>query len=138
MITTAAEALEVLELVSVEFDELSVRKLLGHGQSPSDDGQYDLDLAMQFREDTNRLSYRLRAQMSNASAEVLVIVAGHFESQNQLEIAPEGIADFANTVAFEILLPYVREAIGSMLNRIGVSGILPIFHAGSVSFDLDD
>ncbi|XBH22191.1 hypothetical protein V5R04_02890 [Jonesiaceae bacterium BS-20] len=137
MITSAIEALDILTLEAVEFDEVGARKILIGGEPQSDTGALNLELDMQFRCEENTLSYRVRATTSAEVAEVVVVVAGHYRAEVELKISPEAITEFANKVAFMALFPYIREAVGAMFNRIGLTVVLPIMDANTISFSFD-
>lgn len=138
MIESATEALDTLWFDSVEFDEVSARKISLDSEEVPESGNLDLQLEMQFRHASDTLSFRLRATVVADVAEVAVVVAGHYQSEEEFEISPTAIEEFANKVAFMAMFPYVRESVSDLFNRIGLTVNLPIMRQDSYSFSFED
>ncbi|WDF34529.1 hypothetical protein PTW37_06425 [Arthrobacter agilis] len=138
-VDSIAQLVDLVELQSVEFFELSARAKAGFDDSigAEEDEPPQFRLNLQAMEGLIRV--RLRADIKARLGEVAVDAAINYTVQNDFEVRRDLALDFANRIAVMALLPYMREAIHSQTTRVFGEGLLmPVLRAGDLQFTEDD
>lgn len=132
-IESVHDAVEVLSLVNVEFEELAVQRL-DPDDTPVEEAALSINLGAQYRVAENVIGYRIRTSVTSEHLNLEVIAVVTYEASAPIKISDLAVEDFANKVAFMTTFPYIRQAVSDMSTRIGLPVTLPVMPAGQVSF----
>jgi len=131
-----------VQLGSISYFEISaLRNDLINVIDPTEDGsvtitpQYTLQTA--HRDDDRGFRVRIRSDIETSVGTIKVDVAADYVLTNlhAAEISPGLMIEFVNEVAVMVLLPYLRQSIADVSQRVfGASLTMPIYKRGEVSF----
>jgi len=137
VVASVEQAVDALELVKVEFYAIEARRNEEYVPLEDEDdhlagGETAIRTAYRRRDDglDFRVSITLEEPWGRVEADGAVIYAA---SEN-VEFEPRAIKDFGEMVAAMTIFPYLREAITSASERIGVRVVLPLIKRGVIEF----
>ena len=141
VVTSLAELVQeiTVELVGITFYKASAEI---SGDYVSDDPQIgDLEpkFALKLIAENDEIGVRLNLTLKGEIGTVEVDVAANYETPFPVEVPEEVSVEFANEVGIMVLLPYVRETVWSLTQRVfGTAMVMPVFQRGQVSFSPAD
>lgn len=129
------ESISFLELSAKRTDEEATQSLVDNEES------YDVqpDFTLQFARDIDQQKFRIRIKtVIQAQPGTVVIDAAAEYSLSNLEledITEELMLEFANRVALMSIVPYLRQGLADMTQRVfGVPLTMPLYRAGELQF----
>lgn len=129
------ESISFLELSAKRADEEATQSLVDNEES------YDVqpDFTLQFARDIDQQKFRIRIKtVIQAQPGTVVIDAAAEYSLSNLEledITEELMLEFANRVALMSIVPYLRQGLADMTQRVfGVPLTMPLYRAGELQF----
>ena len=141
MSSALEQLVQVAELQSVAFEELSARRISGN--DPSEPPRFDLRIDVEPAESVSgewrQVVYTLRVHFEAPSGEATVApMAVYRVPADQPDLlAAQNVMDYANEVAVMTLIPYARSALSELSSRVLDEHVLmPVFQRGEVAFAL--
>lgn len=128
------------QLDSIEFREISARRVAP--QEKTDPPRIDLRTEVQdptdVQDDQREFRYALRVTLHDAEGDVAVEpLATYHVPMEHAGLLDDGMAltEFANEVAVMALIPYVRQALADVTQRVFSGSILmPTYQRGQLRF----
>lgn len=132
-----------LEIANVRFFKIAGEINEGLSQEQVDalveEGGFEPDYSLKVRHEGRELGVRLQTHLNVGLAAFDVDAAINYTTSVELDITPAARIDFANEVGLMALLPYVRQAVADISQRIlGTALVMPVMPRGSLSFSLDE
>lgn len=143
VVTSAAE---LVNDVGVEIDGVhyfkiaaSIREFSDESEIPKKPSEIEPHYGLRLRHEGNELGVRLSTTLDSGTVEIEVDVSVDYEIQDDVEI-PEGVQlEFANEVGIMTLVPYVRQAVADISQRVtGEVILMPIIPRGQLRFSAGD
>lgn len=135
---------DAVTLESVTFLELSAKRADEEARYDSlfKEETYDVEpkFSLQFARDNEAGKFRVRLATSIESepGKILVDAAAEYAVQPDIEvssISEELLLDFANRVAVFAIIPFLRQAVADMTQRVfGVPLTMPMYRRGELVF----
>jgi hypothetical protein len=129
------ESISFLELSAKRLDEEATQSLVDNDEA------YDVqpDFTLQFARDLDQQKFRIRIKtVIQAQPGTVVIDAAADYSMSDLEledITEELMLEFANRVALMSIVPYLRQGLADMTQRVfGVPLTMPLYRSGELQF----
>lgn len=143
MTSALNQLVQVAELQTVAFEELSARRTSGDDVSepPTFDLGVDVEPAESSDGEWRHVRYTLRVRFEAPSGEATVapMAVYRIPADRSDLLAPQNVMDYANEVAVMTLIPYARSALSDLSTRVLDEHVLmPVFQRGEVSFALPD
>lgn len=136
---SATEMLDAgVELSSVEFFGISatVNEDWDASESPSESLSPEFGLKHRIAE--KEFGVRLYVKIDMGIGVVNIDLHATYTFPEEVEILTAGAAEFANKVGVMALIPYARQAIADVSQRVfGDPIVLPILKQGDLEFDLE-
>jgi len=128
------ELLQALNIVGVNYYTVSAEREEGDVDAPAPE-----DIAPEFglriRHDGAELGVRLRVEILSSVGRVVVDAAMEYDSESEFEVSNEIAFEYANEVAVMALLPYMREAVSNITQRVfGDALMMPVIPRGALAF----
>lgn len=122
--------LSLTELVARRADDYSDEQLTeGVQASPAFSLQTDL------RDDHGGFSLGLRVQVDFSVGEVSASAVGEYQTEQALAVSDELVLEYANHVGVMTLIPFLRQAVADLTQRVFDAPLLmPIFARGELWF----
>ena len=130
-----------VQLLAVGFHEISARQADGIEakleENPNVVPEYALGI---FRDDQDASRFKLRLRcriVFSDGSELIAEPEGTYQvtDESLLPLSRELIVEFANEVAVMALLPYLRQALADMSQRVfGSTLLMPVMQRGVISF----
>lgn len=90
---------------------------------------------LKLRHEGNELGMRVSIEIDTASARILVDASVNYTTAEPIEIDEATFLDFANNVGVMALLPYLRQAIADLSQRVlGEVILMPVIPRGGLTF----
>lgn len=128
------ELIQALDIAGVTYYAVTAEREEGESDAP-----LPTDIAPEFgmriRTDGAEFGVRLRVEIQSSVGRVVVDAAMEYESEDDLEIPDDVAFVYANEVAVMALLPYVREAVANITQRVfGDALVMPVIPRGALAF----
>ena len=134
-VATAEDLVDVgFDLDHIQFFKLSAE--LDEAAGPEDaldepDPSYDL----KFFSEGELLGVRVATTVNLGIGKAIVDVAAHYRVHAPVNISEEGLLDFANRIAVLALVPYIRQAVADLTQRVfGSAALMPVIRQGELTF----
>lgn len=141
-VADVAGAVEALELVTVEFYGVEARRNEDYEPTEGSDAENELggDMAIRtaYRQRDGGLDFRVSITLEEPWARIEADGAVIYSAAEGTRFAPGAVKEFGEMVAAMTIFPYLREAIASVSDRIGVRLTLPMVNRGVIEFALGD
>lgn len=128
-----------VKLNSVEYLELTARRELDI--SPLQEGRVDVEptytLGTMVADNRESFLLRVKVEFSSEVGHFTAEVAAEYvvTSSDRIELPNALLTDFANEVGIMVLLPYLRQAIADLTQRVfGQPLLMPIMQRGELFF----
>lgn len=133
-------------LIDITYFELTARRSEDFSSAEGeDDGAADVEpnygLGVETSKDESRFRLRLRVDIEGAFGTVSAEAAAEYERGDfpVEEVTQELLVEYANNVGVMALLPYLRQVIADLTQRVFESPLLmPVLQRGAVSFSLGE
>lgn len=138
-LASATEMLDAgVELESVEFFGLSAT-VSEDWDGPSDETFSVIpEMGLKYRRSDDEFGARLFVKVDLGYGVASVDVSATYRFPQQVSILDDAANEFANKVAVMALLPYARQALSDLTQRVfGEPIVLPILRQGQLRFDVD-
>ena len=87
----------------------------------------------------NEIGVRLSLVLAGDIGQITVDLAANYETPFAVSLADPVRLDFANEVGIMALIPYVRETVWSLSQRVfGKAIVMPVIQRGGLSFSIDE
>lgn len=138
-VSTAAEMLDVgVDIESVQFFNLHAEVNEGV-EAPNDEQEVSPTYGLKLRHEGNELGIRVSITIDLVGAKIVVDAAVNYVTAELLDMEEATFLDFANNVGVMALLPYLRQAIADLSQRvIGEVILMPIIPRGGLTFSSED
>ncbi len=139
-----SSAKQLLQEVGVDLEGIVFYRVSGEVAedfkgSPPKEFDVEPEYSLLVRHEGAEIGVRLRTELRTIMGVLTVDVAVNYAAHQVVEIEPQALADFANDVGVMALLPYIREAIASLSQRVFVRTItMPIYQRGDLVFMTSD
>lgn len=134
-IFTAEDLVEVgFDLDHIQFFKLSAE--MDETAGPSDAlEEPDPSYSLKFFSDDELLGVRVATKVNLGVGTAIVDVAAHYRVHEPVNISQEGLLDFANRIAVLALVPYIRQAVADLTQRVfGSPALMPVIRQGELTF----
>lgn len=130
---------EDVQIGSVTFFEIGAIRSDGDNlvDPASDEVSPSYNLQTAHRDDDKGFRVRVRTEVDSSIGKIVVDVSVDFELESLIasQIKEPTMIDFVNGVAIMVLLPYIRQSIADISQRVfGAALTMPIFKRGEVEF----
>lgn len=145
---TVASASEILE-VGVELDGVQFFKLFAEineeaaqpeEASPNEaPAEVSPLYGLKLRHEGNELGIRVSVELDVGAARIIVDASVNYTTAEVLVMNEDTFLDFANNVGVMALLPYLRQAIADLSQRVlGEIILMPVIPRGGLTFSRQD
>ncbi|WP_374009891.1 hypothetical protein [Leifsonia sp. LS-T14] len=137
---TVEQVAEDAELESILTFELSARNTEVESD-PDEEIEPSHVLILASKDDGKGFQVRLRTDIETREAEIVADLAVRFglTELSAKDISEEVMLDFVNKVALMALLPYVRQSIADLTQRVfGSPLLMPLMKRGDLTFSPSD
>lgn len=134
-IATAEDLLEVgFDLDHIQFFKLSAE--LDEAADPADALDEPAPLYnLKFFSEGELLGVRIATTLNLGVGSAVVDVAAHYRVHAPVNITEGGLLDFANRIAVLALVPYIRQAVADITQRVfGNAVLMPVIRQGELTF----
>jgi hypothetical protein len=135
IVTSARELLELgVDLIDIQYfslqadvDEESEETQLPDNVEPS--------YSMRIRQEDDEIGVRLATRLYLGIGNVLVDVAATYKAVQPFSMPEQARLEFATEVGIMALVPYVRQAVADLTQRVfGQAVLMPIIQRGEIGF----
>lgn len=139
VVTSAAELLQVgVDLVDVQCYAVSA-EIDEESEASEIPGDVEPSYSLRIRHDGAELGVRLAARMYLGVGTVLADFAATYQAVEPIQTDEAMRLDFATNIGVMALIPYIRQAIADLTQRVfGQVVLLPIVQRGEISFVRDE
>ena len=141
---SVSSAKQLLQEVGVQIDGIMFFKVSAEidadfaGVAPEDLSP-EPSYLMRVRHKDARISVRLQTEVKTVIGRVEVDAAINYLANQPVVPTREALTDFSNNVGVMALLPYIREAVSSMSQRVfGQTLLMPVIQLGQLTFAVPD
>ena len=136
------QLVEDVQIAAINFYEVSAVRTDDPG-----DPEGEADVAPSYLLDTSTsedgagFRVRIRTEIDVAFGHIVVDLGAIYElnSLSALDISPETLIDFVNGISIMTLVPYNRQAIADITQRVfGASLTMPMIKRGELEFHISD
>ncbi|WP_425955322.1 hypothetical protein [Xylanimonas sp. McL0601] len=130
---------ETVELNEVGFNEISAKRApLPDANPETADVQPSYGLSIEHTEDQFRVA--VRVDVATVVGPVAVEAFAHYKALEGVpELTQALLVDYTNEVVLMVLLPYLRQAIADVTQRIfGTPLLMPVLPRGAITFGSQD
>ena len=132
-----------VKLNSIEYFELTARRQMD--LSPLEEGRVDVEpnytLGTQVAESGERFLLRLKVEFKSEVGHFAAEAGAEYSvtSSDSIELSETLLVEFANEVGIMALLPYLRQAIADLTQRVfGLPLLMPVLQRGELTFGKPD
>lgn len=130
---------EDLVAVGFDLDHIQFFKLsaeMDESAEPSDAlDEPDPSYGLKFFSEGELLGVRVSTTVNLGVGTAVVDVAAHYRIHEPVNISEEGLLDFANRIAVLALVPYIRQAVADLTQRVfGSAALMPVIRQGELTF----
>ena len=139
-ITSAAELLEFgVELEGVQFFRLQAEIVEDVAPAAEPPEEIAPVYGLKIRHEGTELGIRVSVTLDLATAKIVVDGAVNYTTALEVQMDEEAALDFANNVGVMAILPYLRQAIADLSQRVtGEIVLMPVIPRGGLVFSRDD
>lgn len=140
-VTSAAELLQEIgvDIESVQFYKLSAEVDETVEHVDSDQISIEPSYNLLVRSEGDEIGVRLLTRLKLDIGTVEVDAAVNYRAAEPVEMEETVRLDFANNVGIMALLPFVRQAVADLTQRVfGETVIMPIIQRGELAFTVED
>lgn len=136
---SAAEILDAgVEIESVQFFNLHA-EVNEDAAPPNEEQEVSPTYGLKLRHEGNELGIRVSISIDVGAAKIIADAAVNYVTSEVLAMEEATFLDFANNVGVMALLPYLRQAIADLSQRvIGEVILMPIIPRGGLTFSRED
>lgn len=125
--------------VGFDLDHIQFFKLnaeMDESASPDDAlDEPDPSYSLKFFSEGELLGVRIATSVNLGVGTAIVDVAAHYRVHEPVNISEEGLLDFANRIAVLALVPYIRQAVADLTQRVfGSAALMPVIRQGELTF----
>ena len=138
------ELVSEAQLRSIEYFELTAKRDPSRSDDPANEGdpalQPEYTLAIDMGQDRTTFRLRLRIALATPRGTIEVEAAAEYTAGDfpPGDLTPTLLAEYANEVGVMAVLPYLRQAIADLTQRVfGASLLMPIIPRGTLAFSVD-
>lgn len=138
-VSSASDILEAgVEIESVQFFNLHA-EVNEDAEPPGESTEVSPTYGLKLRHEGNELGIRVSISIDVGAAKIVVDAAVNYTTAEILAMEEVTFLDFANNVGVMALLPYLRQAIADLSQRvIGEVILMPIIPRGGLTFSRED
>lgn len=130
-----------VDLDSLTFVDLSARRELDGAISVDGDIEPRYTLKAERSDDLQRFRLVLTIEISVAAGDIVASVCAEHTVRGEPSEAPSQrlVVEYANEVGIMAMIPYLRQAIADLTQRVfGSVLLMPVLARGAISFPLPD
>ncbi|HWV49291.1 MAG TPA: hypothetical protein VN035_07530 [Microbacterium sp.] len=137
---SASDILEVgVQLENVQF--FNLQATINEDAEPTEEPSPAVAplYGLKLRHEGNELGMRVSIELDTVTARIVVDASINYTTAEVIEIDEEAFLDFANNVGVMALLPYLRQAIADLSQRVlGDVILMPVIPRGELTFSRAD
>jgi len=139
VITSAAELISDIGVTIQSINFFNLTAELNEEEAATRAEEISPSYGLRVRTEGNELSVRLATTLEVGLGKIIVDAAVTYTLDADAEYSEEVRLEFANEVGIMALLPYVRQAIADLSQRVfGEIVLMPVMPRGSLWFSVDD
>lgn len=138
------DLVKAVSIETISFLEVSAKRADTFSKmSPSDEFEVEPEMGLQIGRNENRRNFRIRVQIKIDAEPGSVLVDGAVEYAvdgiDTSAISGEVLLEFANKVGIFTLIPYLRQGISDITQRVfGSPLVMPVYRQGDFEFGPED
>lgn len=140
VVTSAAELLEIgVQIEGVQFFRLQAEVNEDNPSEVEIPGELQPSYGLKLRHEGNELGIRVSVTLDAITSKIVVDAAVNYSTAELVNMDEETFLDFANQVGVMAILPYLRQAIADLSQRVlGEVILMPVIPLGGLAFSRDD
>lgn len=127
-----------VDLVGITYYRVSAELDDGLSSDDSDMGELVPTYGLKLLSDGDEIGVRLSLTLKGDIGRVEVDIAANYTTPFPIELTEDVRLSFANEVGIMTLIPYVRETVWALTQRVfGTAIVMPVLQRGELSFTRD-
>ena len=128
-----------VELQGIQYFTLSATVDEGSGVPIGISDEVQPTYGLRVKVEGRELGVRLSVNLEWPAGQIIVDAAATYMTDEDVTVPPDTILDFANNVGIMALLPYLRQSVTDLSQKVfGESLLMPMVKRGELTFTHDD